>query len=526
MDNLPNIDELRKSFSGIYNGPNDLQREYDIVGEAERLNMPVKTYRRLYQLRGEEESAAYPNPNNWHKAIPEWYEWFSMLPPKEKFFLSRKGVFWLLQKGVLLTGVLALFHYVWETPTRQKQAHYQAWQTINSASLLVSSDANLKRENLQGESSSMQGIEPHLGKIPSNFKLIPEGSSGRIEAMQDLAKDGVSMRFLFAPNAILGSINLENANLQYAYLYLANLENANLENANLANAYLFGVKFHSANLENANLHNAYLKDAQFYHAKLQNAYLKDANLQDADFGSAQLKNANFGDADLTNANFQNANIEKVNFQNADRQSGNKSLTISQVKAAKNWEKASYSPEFRKQLGLPPEKPNDDNKQVSPFKSIVNKLSEKCIDVDGDPGNNNGDKLQLWDCETSKHNRENGSHKNQRWKLENEFIINESSKKCIDVVVDSTRDDDNGYKLQLWDCETSEHNGKNGSRRNQRWTLQNNGFIVNKLLPKKCIDIQGAPGENNGDRLQLWDCESSGYNRDNGTFTDQRWKLQN
>ena len=50
-----------------------------------------------------------------------------------------------------------------------------------------------------------------------------------------------------------------------------------------------------------------------------------------------------------------------------------------------------------------------------------------------------------------------------------------------------------------------------------------GFILNSMSGK-CIDVAGAPGNTNGAPLQLWDCEWSGRNPDNGSETDQKWKL--
>lgn len=264
MSNLPSIDELKESFNRIYDGPDHLQHEYDIVREAQRLNMPVDIYRRFYDLRAEEK----------------------------RKFLSRKGIFWLL-----LTGVVVLGHYILEAPTRQKQAHYQAWQMINSAS---------------GQ----------------------EASGGRIEAMQDLAKDGVSMQSLHAPEAHLGSIKLKNANLTNADLKFAHLEGADLRGVNLTNAHLEGADLQGANFQGANLTNASLWRADFQGADLQGANLTNADLQGADLVGAE------------------------------------NLTPTQIKAAKNWDKAKYNPEFRKQLGLSPENsesPNSGSKQVSQSK---------------------------------------------------------------------------------------------------------------------------------------------------------------
>lgn len=51
----------------------------------------------------------------------------------------------------------------------------------------------------------------------------------------------------------------------------------------------------------------------------------------------------------------------------------------------------------------------------------------------------------------------------------------------------------------------------------------NEFIVNSLSGK-CIDVAGGLGRSNGAALQLWDCERSGRNADNGSTTDQKWQL--
>lgn len=102
-----------------------------------------------------------------------------------------------------------------------------------------------------------------------------------------------------------------------------------------------------------------------------------------------------------------------------------------------------------------------------------------------------------------------------------FIVNSLSGKCIDVAGGPGRS--NGARLQLWDCELSGTNPDNGSTTDQRWVLISGGFIRN-TLSGKCIDVAGAPGRSNGAVLQLWDCERSGRNADNGSTTDQIWQL--
>lgn len=102
-----------------------------------------------------------------------------------------------------------------------------------------------------------------------------------------------------------------------------------------------------------------------------------------------------------------------------------------------------------------------------------------------------------------------------------FIVNSLSGKCIDVA--GAPGSSNGAALILWDCERSGTNADNGSTTDQTWVLTNDGFIINSLSGK-CIDVAGAPGNTNGAQLQLWDCERSGRNADNGSRTDQKWQL--
>ncbi|MEP0913088.1 RICIN domain-containing protein [Leptolyngbya sp. GB1-A1] len=163
-------------------------------------------------------------------------------------------------------------------------------------------------------------------------------------------------------------------------------------------------------------------------------------------------------------------------------------------------------------------------QITSGQFLNNTLSGKCIDVAGGPGQSNGSPLQLWDCELSGVNPDNGSPTDQQWVLtRGGFIQNTLSGKCIDVGGAPGRS--NGARLILWDCEFSGRNSDNGSVTDQRWTITSNGFIRN-TLSGKCIDVAGAPGRSNGAPLQLWDCELSGRNLDNGSTTDQGWSFTN
>ncbi|MEG4987164.1 pentapeptide repeat-containing protein [Microcoleus sp. BR0-C5] len=267
----PNIEELRESFARVYDGPDRLQREYDLVCEAKRLNMEIDIYRRLYDLRSEEPIDPYPKTKNWWNIHTTWAKWALHLPTKKKWALLRKGSVKLLQSGIVITVVIGLGRYVWEAPKRQKQAHYQAWTVINSA-------------------------------------LSQNGSGGRIQALQDLNKDGVSLQGLKAPGANLEGIELEKAQLGGAILQGAWINKANLKGSNLN-----GARFQDANLSETDL-----SGASLIGAKLIGANLNRANLKSTDLNYADLKGA-------------------------------KNLTPEQVKTAKNWETAHYDQELRDRL---------------------------------------------------------------------------------------------------------------------------------------------------------------------------------
>jgi hypothetical protein len=377
----PALEALRKSFQRVYDGPDELHREYDLLRESEWFGMDLETYRRLYELRNEEDNDPYPKPEKWQDAPGKWREWFFGLHWKKRRALLWKGTVWLVRNAALVTVVYGVIRYGCEAPKREKLAHYQAWTMINSAT---------------GQQTS----------------------GGRIEALQDLNKDGVSLQGLNANNANLAGINLRNASIEDANLQGANLQEANLQNAYLHRADLQGAKFNKANFQGAHLSdvklqktsideadfrganfmNANLQKTSFYKADLREANFMNANLQEAGLYEAKLQGANFSRADLQNATLIKANLqgtkfwvtqlegawlEEVNFQDAslcwpiirvysngttEQKEGCADfrgaigLTPQQIKAAKGWEKAHYDPELRKELGLSPEPPTKGAKQ--------------------------------------------------------------------------------------------------------------------------------------------------------------------
>jgi hypothetical protein len=142
------------------------------------------------------------------------------------------------------------------TRRARKDANYQAWQVINSA---------------QGKG----------------------GSGGRVDALADLVRNGVSLAGINLDHAWLESIDLRNASLP-----MASFEKCNLQ----------GAQFDGARLDGAN----------FRHATLAAASFAGASLRGADLTGARLSAVNLAGADLTDlrgwrevANFAHANVEGV-----------------------------------------------------------------------------------------------------------------------------------------------------------------------------------------------------------------------
>ena len=193
--------------------------------------------------------------------------------------------------------------FLLEIPDRQKAEQYGAWQVINSA----------------------------MGQT---------GSGGRIQALEDLNREGVDLTGVAVPEAELSGINLRfarlpganfyktklhTADLTKASLMWANLGEAGLYQAKLMGANLTGINLCGANLMQSNLSESYLggadlREACLYKAKLIRANFNGANLREstlagADLKEADLSRANLSGARLTSTNLSGANLSKANLSN-------------------------------------------------------------------------------------------------------------------------------------------------------------------------------------------------------------------
>jgi uncharacterized protein YjbI with pentapeptide repeats len=168
-------------------------------------------------------------------------------------------------------------------------------------------------------------------------------------------------------------LNLNNADLRGAYLRGADLSNAQLVFASFQSANLIEAILRRANLSNAtfskailyqtDLSGATLSHADFRYVQLGNreinlsyTQLNGADLSGANLEGINLGSANLGGAKLVEANLKNANLGQADLTNTDLNGANltgvRYITPSQIRSAKNWDKAAYSPVLSKELGLP------------------------------------------------------------------------------------------------------------------------------------------------------------------------------
>ncbi|MGB7378282.1 MAG: pentapeptide repeat-containing protein, partial [Rivularia sp. (in: cyanobacteria)] len=165
-------------------------------------------------------------------------------------------------------------------------------------------------------------------------------------------------------NANLSGANLSNTNLTKAKASGADLGSSYLNNTNLIGADLSNADLGNADLSIANLNGADLRGAKLRGAKLNNTVLSDTDLNNADLRNTDLSGADLSNTDLSGADLRYAKLRGAKLSGADLNGvkfwdkawgETRNITPKQIKKAKNWDKAIYSPEFRKQLGLPSKK---------------------------------------------------------------------------------------------------------------------------------------------------------------------------
>ena len=242
-------------------------------------------------------TAESKSPEPWPQfksGFPRWlhpFLWLEWLTEWIVHWLSRWAFIDLVKLIAGLSIVWAAIDYVTSGAERgraredqRKAKHYQAWQAINTA---------------RGQS----------------------GSGGRIDALEDLNRDGVSLASVDLSSAWMRGIRLPAANLMAAGMESATLIEADLRDANLFGASLKGANLTKANLRNAVLVGADLRKAMLLGADLRGAKLTGAKLDDsvlffADLREAYLVRATLTGANLDLANLRSANLSEANFRAA------------------------------------------------------------------------------------------------------------------------------------------------------------------------------------------------------------------
>jgi len=148
--------------------------------------------------------------------------------------------------------LIAVVFYFADSGNRRKQKHYQAWQVINTA---------------QGKG----------------------GSGGRIEALQELNSDHVSLIGVEASGAFLQGISLRDANLSRCDFSASDLRNSDFSDSMLTACSLKDSNFRGANLTGATMESADMQGADLNGAIMRRANLSRVNLNRVDLRNADLK---------------------------------------------------------------------------------------------------------------------------------------------------------------------------------------------------------------------------------------------
>src|ERR1700733_7494434 len=162
--------------------------------------------------------------------------------------------------------VIVLF-YFYDSGNRVKQRHYQAWQVINTA---------------QGKG----------------------GNGGRIEALEQLNEDHVS----------LVGVDVSGAFLQVLILEKGDLARATLNAADVRNAIVVSSDLRDADLRSANF--------------------RECDCVRTSFSGAMLDEADFWGADLTEASFVNTDLRNTNLLGI-KWKGIKTLKMADIAGARN-----------------------------------------------------------------------------------------------------------------------------------------------------------------------------------------------
>jgi uncharacterized protein YjbI with pentapeptide repeats len=147
--------------------------------------------------------------------------------------------------------IVIVVFYFYDSGNRVKQRHYQAWQVINTA---------------QGKG----------------------GNGGRIEALEELNEDRVSLVGVDVSGAFLQGLHLEKGDLARAILNAADVRNAIVVSSDLRDADLRSANFRECDCARTSFRGAMLDEADFWGADLSAVDLTEASLVNTDLRNTNL----------------------------------------------------------------------------------------------------------------------------------------------------------------------------------------------------------------------------------------------
>jgi uncharacterized protein YjbI with pentapeptide repeats len=220
-----------------------------------------------------------------------------------------------------------------------------AWNGKNLSCSDLSS-ANLKSANLQSVNLKGANLRSVNGINLNGINLNGVNLNGVDLSHTNFT--GVNLKNAILKGAILNSTDLKGVDLQGANLKDANLSFADLEGINLTYTNLQGTNLTGTNLKGADLAGTILTYTNLLGANLEGTNLKGANLSFADLAGTNLTYTNLQSANLEGANLKGADLTDVYIGIEPTQV---STSIKMIKASNNWQKAKFSEELRKKLGL-------------------------------------------------------------------------------------------------------------------------------------------------------------------------------
>jgi uncharacterized protein YjbI with pentapeptide repeats len=175
----------------------------------------------------------------------EWLcEWIA-------YFLSNWTFLQILDYVRGFGVIVIVVFYFYDSGNRVKQRHYQAWQVINTA---------------QGKG----------------------GNGGRIEALEELNEDHVSLVGVDVSGAFLQGLHLEKGDLARAILNAADVRNAIVVSSDLRDADLRSANFRECDCVRTSFRGAMLDEADFWGANLSGVDLTEASLVNTDLRNTNL----------------------------------------------------------------------------------------------------------------------------------------------------------------------------------------------------------------------------------------------